>query len=61
MPDASAQEARQHEQLVGALLVVASAVAFGLIPWWLDVANNHGATTMGVLGARFWIATIGAA
>ena len=57
VPDDATTHAARREELVGALLVVASAVAFGLIPWWLIVAKRHGATPMGVLTARFVIAS----
>jgi len=57
VPNDEISGAARREQLVGALLVVASAMAFGLIPWWLIVAKRHGATPMGVLTARFVIAS----
>ena len=56
VPVDSPADAKRRDELVGAGLVIASAVAFGLIPWWLIVAKRHGATPMGVLTARFVIA-----
>ena len=57
MPDALAEQQRRAH-ITGSLLVVASAIAFGLIPWWLNVAKDHGATAMGVLTGRFVIAAL---
>ena len=57
VPDALAEQQRRAH-ITGSLLVVASAIAFGLIPWWLNVAKDHGATAMGVLTGRFVIAAL---
>ena len=44
---------------MGILYILVSGISFGLLPWFARIAYDHGAEPLGMLLARFTIATIG--
>jgi hypothetical protein len=44
---------------VGALYLIISGAAFGLLPWFARTAYDHGADPLGMLVARFILAALG--
>jgi drug/metabolite transporter (DMT)-like permease len=44
---------------VGIVYILISGISFGLLPWFARIAYDHGAEPLGMLLARFSLATIG--
>jgi len=44
---------------VGIFYVLVSGISFGLLPWFARIAYDHGADPLGILIARFSLATVG--
>lgn len=43
---------------MGELYILVSGIAFGLLPWFARIAYGHGAEPLGMLAARFSIASV---
>lgn len=44
---------------MGIFYVLVSGISFGLLPWFARIAYDHGADPLGILIARFSLATVG--